>query len=63
MTNYIEFDVPSKEELFEQWCDGTFPKWDAYILALNTWYPMTPEEYERRLALAWTPSMLIGCAP
>jgi hypothetical protein len=61
--SYIEFDVPSKEELFAQWCDGTFKTWDDYIYALNFWYPMTPEEYERRLALQWTPSMLVGCAP
>jgi hypothetical protein len=59
----IEFDVPSKEELFEQWCDGILPTWEAYIRALNTWYAMSDEEYERRLALAWMPSMLVGCAP
>jgi hypothetical protein len=53
---------PTKEILFTFFVDGEWA-WDEYIEELNYWYPMTPEEYERRLALAWTPSMLVGCAP
>jgi hypothetical protein len=45
------------------WQDGDIPTWEDYIATLNRFYPMSAEEYTRRLALQWTPSMLVGCTP